>query len=60
MQHKCVVKTQYGSYNGTKIVYCDENDDNDVVFARAYKMAECNFLPMCAQSAKMLSRTEVA
>lgn len=53
---KCIVKLNYGTYEGEEIVYCDENDENDLVIARAWKQAKADFLPMAYTSAKIVSR----
>lgn len=34
-RQKCVVRYQIDTYHGEVIVYCDANDDNDVIEAKA-------------------------
>ncbi len=53
---KCVVELHYGSYQGTQVVYCNENDDNEYIIARAFKQADCNFLAMAYKQGYILSR----
>ena len=37
---KCIVKLQYGTYSGEEIVYCDENDENELIITKAWKQAK--------------------
>lgn len=59
MTQKCKVRLQYGTYLHTTTVYCDENDENEVIVAKAFKQAKCDFLPMASKSAKIISREDV-
>ena len=34
-RQRCVVSYQIATYSGEEIVYCDANDDNDVIQAKA-------------------------
>lgn len=34
-RQKCIVKYQIATYSGTVTVYCDSNDDNDFIIAKA-------------------------
>gem|GEM_PF-1187365 len=34
-RQKCVVRYQIATYSGEEVVYCDANDDNDVITAKA-------------------------
>ena len=34
-RQRCVVRYQIATYSGEEIVYCDANDDNDVIEAKA-------------------------
>lgn len=53
---KCIVKLQYGSYKGEQTVYCDADDEDEMVIAKAWKKADANFLSMAYKSAKIISR----
>jgi hypothetical protein len=59
MKQKCVVKIHYGAYEGTETVYCDENDEIDVIIAQAFRQAKCDFLAMAYTSAKIISREDL-
>ena len=56
LNQKCIVQLYYGSYEGKEIVYCNENDDNEYIIAKAFKQAECNFLSMAYKQGKIISR----
>ena len=42
-RQRCVVRYQIAIYSGEEIVYCDANDDNDVIEAKA-KMLDLSIL----------------
>lgn len=56
MRQKCIVKLQYGTYNGEEVVFCDENDESETIIARAWGQAKADFLSMCYTSATIISR----
>jgi hypothetical protein len=56
MNQEATVKLQYGTYSGEIKVLCDENEDTEYIIARAFKKAECNFLPMAYKSGKIIKR----
>lgn len=62
-RHKCVVKLQYGQYTGEETVICDENDDNHIIIAQAwrqlFKRAGGEWLSMASTSAKVLEREPI-
>jgi len=34
-RHRCVVKWRIATYSGEEVVYCDPDDDNDYIIAKA-------------------------
>lgn len=50
------VQIKYGTYQGVEYVTCNENDENELIIAKARKQAKCDFLPMAYFSAKILKR----
>lgn len=53
---KCEVHLIYGSYSGDVTVLVPHDTDDEVVVARAFKEAGCNFLAMCSQSGRVTRR----
>lgn len=54
-----VVKYQIATYSGTVDVYCDPNDDNDYIIAKAKKILRQNCggkLPYGYENFKIISR----
>lgn len=33
-RQKCIVEYQIATYSGTEIVYCDADDDNDIIIGK--------------------------
>lgn len=56
MREKCIVELVYGPYSGTEIVFCNQDEDEETIKARAFKQAKADFLPMAYRSAKIVSR----
>jgi hypothetical protein len=52
------VKYQHGTYSGTVTVTCDDNDDTDIIIARAKKQLfkDAPGLSMCYESFKVIER----
>ena len=55
---QAMVKYQHGAYKGVVEVQCDDNDDNDVIYARAKREIFRNIpgLSTCYESFKINSR----
>lgn len=49
------VNWYYGSYSGTCAIYCDENDDMEVVKAKVKKQENLNFLSMVSDGYKIVA-----
>jgi len=59
MEQIAKVKVTYGSYQEEIEIFCHEDDEIEVIQAKAFKKLNCNFLPMAYKSAKILSREYV-
>jgi hypothetical protein len=60
MMQRCVVKYQYADYSGKVTVYADEDDDTEVVIAKAWKkLRPYMTLGMASTSAKVIVREDV-
>ena len=58
-RQRCVVKYQIASYSGEEIVYCDANDDNEVIIAKCKKQLCRNLpLPYGSESFKIIERED--
>ncbi len=59
-RQRCIVKYQIATYSGEEIVYCDSNDDNDIVFAKCKRQlkARCGTLPFGYESFKIIERED--
>lgn len=58
-RQRCVVKYQIASYSGEEIVYCDANDDNEVIIAKFKKQLSRNLpLPYGSESFKIIERED--
>lgn len=46
-RQRCVVRYQIATYSGEEIVYCDANDENDVIIAKCKRQlkAACGGIP---------------
>ena len=53
---RATIKYQYGSYSGTVDVIAKDTDDNDILYAKAKKKADLNFLAMAYESYKVIWR----
>jgi hypothetical protein len=54
------VELVYGSYHGIVEVSCDEDEADEFIISRAFKQAQCNFLPMCSKYGNVLSRNTIS
>lgn len=51
------VKYQLGTYKGTVDIPCDENDDNEIIIARAKgKLRKMKSMPMYSESYSIIDR----
>ena len=59
-QHKCTVRVDTATYSNTVTVWCDEDDDSEVVKAKARRIVErgAPAFGMGYRSEKILSREE--
>ncbi len=58
-RQRCVVKYQIASYSGEEIVYCDENDENEVIIAKCKRqLSRGTPLPFGSESFKIIERED--
>lgn len=58
-RQRCVVKYQIASYSGEEIVYCDANDDNEVIIAKCKRQLSRNLpLPYGIESFRIIERED--
>jgi len=59
-RQRCVVRYQIATYSGEEIVYCDANDDNDVIVSKCKRQlrASCGEFPFGYQSFKIIERED--
>ncbi len=58
-RQRCVVKYQIATYSGEEIVYCDANDDNEIVFAKCKRQLSRDIpLPFGYQSFNIIERED--
>ena len=59
-RQRCVVRYQVATYSGEEIVFCDHNDDNEVIIAKCKRQLSRNLpLPYGYQSFKIVEREYV-
>lgn len=61
MKRKFTIEYQFGTYEGTEVVYLDEDSDRDprdVMWARLDRQGKLT-LPMAYKSARVVKREEV-
>jgi hypothetical protein len=60
IMQKCIVKYKIATYSGEEIVFCDNNDDNDVIFAkcRHQLIRKCYKLPFGYESYQIIYRED--
>ena len=59
-RQRCVVKYQVATYSGEEIVYCNSNDDNDYIIAKAKRklIRSVGSLPFGYESFKIIERED--
>ena len=59
-RQRCVVRYQIATYSGEEIVYCDANDDNDVIEAKAKRQIKqkAGSLPYGYESYNIIERED--
>lgn len=58
-RQRCVVEYQIASYSGEEIVYCDANDDNELIIAKCKRQLGRNApLPYGSESFKIIERED--
>lgn len=60
-RQKCVVKYQIATYSGEEIVYCNSNDETDVIESKVKRQLKQQFggsLPFGYQSFKIIERED--
>ena len=59
-RQRCVVKYQVATYSGEVIVYCDSNDENDVIISKARRQlkASSGEFPFGYESFKIIERED--
>jgi len=56
-QQRCIVRYQIATYSGEEIVFCDENDEDEIVIAKCKKQLSRYLpLPYGYQSFKTIER----
>lgn len=60
-RQRCVVKYQIASYSGEEVVYCDIDDENEVIIGkckRQLQQASGGSLPFGSQAFKVIVRED--
>ncbi len=58
-RQRCVVKYQTASYSGEEVVYCNENDENELIIAKCKKQLSRDLpLPYGSQSFRIIERED--
>ena len=58
-RQRCVVKYQIASYSGEEVIYCNENDENELIIAKCKKQLSRDLpLPYGSQSFRIIERED--